>query len=102
MQEKIEIIAKEIYGAAAVEFLPRAEEQLEAFTRMGFAKLPICMAKTQYSFSADPSAKGVPTGFVLPIRDVQVCCFPSSSLLAFAHCFQASVQIAFWADVHPP
>ena len=72
MQDKICTIAKEIYGADAVEFLPKAEEQLAAFTRMGFADLPICMAKTQYSFTADPAVKGAPAGFSLPIRDAQV------------------------------
>ena len=56
-QEKIEAIAKETYGAASVEYLPRAEKQIELYTKMGFAGLPICMAKTQYSFSADAAAK---------------------------------------------
>ena len=71
LQAKIEAIAKEVYGAASVEFLPQAEKQIELYTSMGFDKLPICMAKTQYSFSADASAKGAPSGFVLPIRDVR-------------------------------
>jgi hypothetical protein len=57
VQEKIEAIAKETYGAASVEYLPRAEQQIELYTKMGFGKLPICMAKTQYSFSADAAAK---------------------------------------------
>lgn len=70
-QEKIECIAKEMYGAAAVEYLPHAEEQIELYTKMGYSELPICMAKTQYSFSADPNAKGAPSGFTLPIRDVR-------------------------------
>lgn len=56
-QEKIETIARETYGAASVEYLPQAEKQIELYTRMGFAGLPICMAKTQYSFSADAAAK---------------------------------------------
>jgi formyltetrahydrofolate synthetase len=58
MQEKIEIIAKECYHAAGVEYLPEAEAQIERYTRMGFDKLPICMAKTQYSFSHDANLKG--------------------------------------------
>ena len=70
-QAKIEAIAKEVYGAASVEYLPQAEQQIELYTRMGFDQLPICMAKTQYSFSSDASAKGAPSGFVLPIRDVR-------------------------------
>jgi len=61
LQEKIEAIAKETYGAASVEYLPQAEKQIELYTRMGFAGLPICMAKTQYSFSADASAKVQPS-----------------------------------------
>ena len=48
--------------------LAQAEEQIELYTKMGFGDLPICMAKTQYSFSADASAKGAPSGFTLPIR----------------------------------
>ena len=57
LQEKIEAIAKETYGAGSVEYLPQAEKQIELYTKMGFAGLPICMAKTQYSFSADAAAK---------------------------------------------
>ncbi|CAK0738789.1 hypothetical protein CVIRNUC_001093 [Coccomyxa viridis] len=71
IKEKIEAIAKETYGAASVEYLPQAEKQIELYTKMGFAGLPICMAKTQYSFSADAAAKGAPSGFVLPIRDLR-------------------------------
>lgn len=71
VQAKIEAIAKEVYGAASVEYLPQAENQIQLYTKMGFDNLPICMAKTQYSFSADASAKGAPSGFVLPIRDVR-------------------------------
>ena len=57
VQEKIQAIAKETYGAGSVEYLPRAEEQIALYTKMGFGGLPICMAKTQYSFSADAAAK---------------------------------------------
>ncbi|PNH05613.1 Monofunctional C1-tetrahydrofolate synthase, mitochondrial [Tetrabaena socialis] len=57
IKEKIEIIAKEMYHAAGVEYKPEAEAQIEKYTRMGFDKLPICMAKTQYSFSHDASLK---------------------------------------------
>ncbi|KAA6429679.1 MAG: formate--tetrahydrofolate ligase-like [Trebouxia sp. A1-2] len=71
IKAKIESIAKDVYGAASVEYLPQAEKQIDLYTRMGFDGLPICMAKTQYSFSADASAKGAPSGFVLPIRDVR-------------------------------
>lgn len=74
-QEKIETIAKETYGAASVEYLPQAEKQIELYTRMGFAGLPICMAKTQYSFSADASAKVSPLPLeVLPSVLCSVTC----------------------------
>ncbi|KAG2498479.1 hypothetical protein HYH03_003732 [Edaphochlamys debaryana] len=71
IKEKIEIIAKQMYHAAGVEYKPEAEAQIEKYTRMGFDNLPICMAKTQYSFSHDASQKGAPSGFILPIRDVR-------------------------------
>lgn len=70
IKEKIEAIAKS-YGAAGVEYSPEAEKQIETYTRQGFTNLPICVAKTQYSFSDNAAAKGVPTGFTLPIRDVR-------------------------------
>lgn len=60
------------YGAAGVEYSPQAEAKLALYAEMGFSQLPICMAKTQYSFSHDAALKGVPTGFVLPIQDVRV------------------------------
>lgn len=71
IKEKIEIICKEIYGADGVEFLPEAEEKIELYTRLGFDKLPLCMAKTHLSLSHDPNLKGVPKGFVVPIRDIR-------------------------------
>jgi len=71
IKEKIETIAKEIYGADGVEYTAEAEEQVALYERQGFGKLPICMAKTHLSLSADPKAKGVPTGFILPIREVK-------------------------------
>jgi formate--tetrahydrofolate ligase len=70
IKEKIGLIAKS-YGAAGVEYSEQAEKQIEVYTRQGFSGLPICMAKTQYSFSHDASLKGAPTGFILPIRDVR-------------------------------
>ncbi|RME48888.1 MAG: formate--tetrahydrofolate ligase [Caldilineae bacterium] len=71
IKEKIEIIATQIYGADGVEYLPEAEKKIETYTRLGFDKLPICMAKTHLSLSHDPSLKGVPKGFVVPIRDIR-------------------------------
>jgi formyltetrahydrofolate synthetase len=71
IKEKIEIIAREVYGADGVDYEPLAEERIENYTRLGYDKLPICMAKTHLSLSADPSLKGVPKGFRLPVRDVR-------------------------------
>ena len=71
IKEKIETIAKEIYGADGVEYSPEAEKKIELYTKQGFSHLPICMAKTHLSLSADPIKRGVPTGFVIPIRDVR-------------------------------
>jgi formyltetrahydrofolate synthetase len=71
IEEKIAIIARKIYGAADIELLESAKTAIDRYKRQGFNNLPICMAKTQYSFSSDPSLKGAPTGFILPIRDVR-------------------------------
>ncbi|CAD5315135.1 unnamed protein product [Arabidopsis thaliana] len=70
IKDKIEAIAKS-YGASGVEYSDQAEKQIEMYTQQGFSNLPICMSKTQYSFSHDASKKGAPSGFVLPIRDVR-------------------------------
>jgi formyltetrahydrofolate synthetase len=71
IKEKIETICKEIYGADGVDYLPEAEEKIELYTRLGFDKLPMCMAKTHLSLSHDPNLKGVPKGFRVPISDVR-------------------------------
>jgi len=71
IKEKIETIVKKIYGGSAVEYSPEAEKKIELYTRLGFDKLPICMAKTHLSLSSDPNLKGAPTGFTIPIRDVR-------------------------------
>jgi formyltetrahydrofolate synthetase len=71
IEDKIETICKRIYGAAGIEILPKAREQIERYKRQGFNDLPICMAKTQYSLSHDPALKGAPTGFTVPIREVR-------------------------------
>ncbi len=70
IKEKIEAIAK-FYGADGVDFEPEAERKLERFTQQGYDKLPICMAKTHLSFTADANLKNAPTGFRIPIRDVR-------------------------------
>jgi formyltetrahydrofolate synthetase len=71
IKEKIETICKEIYGADGVLFEPEAEKKVELYTKLGFDELPMCMAKTHLSLSHDPALKGVPKGFVVPIRDIR-------------------------------
>ncbi|KAF3831083.1 hypothetical protein GH733_002321 [Mirounga leonina] len=71
IEDKIRIIAQKIYGADDIELLPEAQHKVEVYTKQGFGHLPICMAKTHLSLSHNPEQKGVPTGFVLPIRDIR-------------------------------
>ncbi len=71
IRDKIETIAKEIYGAAEVSYEALAARQIRTYEKNGFGNLPICMAKTHLSLSADPNLKGAPTGFTLPIREVR-------------------------------
>jgi len=70
--QKIDTIARKIYRAGSVSIEPAALKKLSEFEALGYGDLPICMAKTQYSFSADPTQRGTPHGFVLPIRDVRL------------------------------
>ena len=71
IRSKIETIAKEMYGADGVEFSPEAEDKIELYTKNGFDKLPMCMAKTHLSLSHDPKLKGRPSGFIVPVRDIR-------------------------------
>ena len=71
IKEKITIICKEIYGAANVEFSSAAKNQMATFKKNGWDKLPICMAKTQYSFSDNPKLLGRPEGFTMTIRELK-------------------------------
>ena len=71
IKKKIETIATRIYGAKGVEYAPEAEKKIALFTRLGFDKLPICMAKTHLSLSHDPTLKGAPRDFILPIRNIK-------------------------------
>ena len=70
--DKIETICKRIYRADHVEAAPGVSERLEAWQKAGYGHLPVCMAKTQYSFSADPKALGAPEGFMIPLREVRL------------------------------
>ena len=71
IKSKIETICREIYRADGVDYSPEAEAKIERFTKLGFADLPLCMAKTHLSFSTDASAKGAPRGFRVLIRDIR-------------------------------
>ncbi len=71
IKEKIEIIAREVYGADGVDYEPLAEQRIAEYTRLGFDRLPICMAKTHLSLSHNAELKGVPKGFRVPVRDIR-------------------------------
>jgi len=71
LREKIETIASRIYGADGVDYAPLAARQLDGYERNGFGALPVCIAKTPLSLSHDPSLKGAPTGWRLPVREVR-------------------------------
>jgi len=72
LKEKIEAVSREIYGASQVNYSPQAEKQLKQLESLGFGNLPVCMAKTQYSLSDDPTLLGRPHGFDMTIREVYV------------------------------
>jgi formyltetrahydrofolate synthetase len=72
IKQKIETIAREVYGADGVDYFPEAEERIKEYTRLGLANLPICMAKTHLSLSHDPNLKGVPKSFRIPVREVRI------------------------------
>ncbi|MBR4182766.1 MAG: formate--tetrahydrofolate ligase, partial [Lachnospiraceae bacterium] len=72
LKDKISTVAKEIYGADGVSFVPAAEKMLEKLEGLGFGNLPVCIAKTQYSLSDDQTKLGRPQGFTLNVRDVYV------------------------------
>ena len=72
LKGKIETIAKEIYGADGVNYTKEADKALKEFEELGYGNLPICMAKTQYSFSDDPALLGRPSGFKITIRNCRI------------------------------
>src|SRR5262249_46692921 len=72
LMDKIGVIATQVYGADGVKYGAGTKTKLRQFEKWGYGHLPICFAKTQYSFSHDPDLLGVPTGFTLPITDVQL------------------------------
>lgn len=72
LEQKMEKIATEIYGASHVTYSDKARKQLDNFVQMGYDHFPVCVAKTQYSLSADPSKLGRPSGFVIPVNEVRL------------------------------
>jgi formate--tetrahydrofolate ligase len=72
LADKIRTIAREIYRAADISLSPDAEKKLKQYEADGFGSFPVCMAKTQYSFTAEPDVRGAPSGFILPVRDVRL------------------------------
>ncbi|MDE5575326.1 MAG: formate--tetrahydrofolate ligase, partial [Bacteroidales bacterium] len=74
VKEKIARLCRDIYGAATVSYAGVAEKKIKQINELGIAHFPICVAKTQYSFSSDPKAFGAPSGFELKVRDIQINC----------------------------
>ena len=72
IEEKIEAIVKKVYGGDGIIVLPAAKKQIEQLTALGFDKMPVCVAKTQYSFSDDPTKLGAPEGFKVTVKNVKV------------------------------
>ncbi len=72
IEEKIEAIVKKVYGGDGISVLPAAKKQIDELAKLGLDKLPICVAKTQYSFSDDPTKLGAPVGFKVTVRNVKI------------------------------
>ncbi len=72
IEDKIRTLATRIYGAAEIELAPRARDEIQRYKELGYGRLPICVAKTQFSLSHDPRLKGAPRGYVFPIREVRL------------------------------
>jgi formate--tetrahydrofolate ligase len=70
--DKIEAIVKNVYGGDGVVIAPAAKKEIDKLTSLGYDKLPVCMAKTQYSFSDDATKLGAPEGFTVTVRNVKV------------------------------
>ena len=96
VKEKIAAIATKIYGAAKVAYLADAEKSLKQIEKQGFAHLPICMAKTQYSLSDDPKALGAPNGHTVTIRDLKV-----SAGAGFIVAYAGSIMTMPGLPLHP-
>lgn len=72
IEEKIDAVVRKVYGGDGITVMPKAKKEIEKLTALGFDKLPVCIAKTQYSFSDDPSKLGAPSGFTVTVRNVKI------------------------------
>ena len=72
LEEKIEAVVKKIYGGDGITVMPNAKKQIAQLEALGFGKCPVCIAKTQYSFSDDPSKLGAPKNFTVTVKNVKV------------------------------
>ncbi len=72
IEEKIEAVVKKVYGGAGITVMPNAKKQIEQLTKLGFDKCPVCIAKTQYSFSDDPTKLGAPENFTVTVKNVKI------------------------------
>jgi len=73
LPDKIETVARRVYGADGIDIAPAAQRSLDSYDRLGFGSFPVCIAKTHLSISSDPSLLGAPTGWRLPVREVRAC-----------------------------
>lgn len=72
IEEKIEAVVKKVYGGDGVNITPKAKKEIDGLTKLGFSRLPVCISKTQYSFSDDPALLGAPDGFFVTVRSVKI------------------------------
>ena len=72
IEDKIEAVVKKVYGGEGITVLPNAKKQIDKLTELGFGEYPVCIAKTQYSFSDDPTKLGAPTGFKVTVKNVKI------------------------------
>ena len=96
LRQKIETIAREVYGADGVDYSEAAQRDIERCEKLGYGRLPVCMAKTHLSLSHDPALKGAPTGFTLPVREVRV-----SAGAGFVYPLCGEMQTMPGLPVHP-
>lgn len=96
IKDKIETVAKKIYGAGSVVYTPQADESIAFCAKQGFSTLPVCIAKTQFSLSHDEALKGAPRDFVFPVKDVRLC-----SGAGFLLCHASTMQTMAGLPVVP-